>query len=70
LFVRFVSVTRDDKLKALIVSTTLFATIIVCLTFGIACGYAAVTGILRAFGHRSPKPAAASLKALQVGSGD
>lgn len=57
-------------MKALIVSTTLLATITVCLTFGIACGYAAVTGILRAFGHRSTKPVSASLKAVQVGSGD
>jgi hypothetical protein len=56
--------------KALIASTTLIATITVCLTFGIACGYAAVMGILRAFGHRSPKPVSASLSAVQVGSGD
>ncbi len=63
-------------MKALIVSTTLLATIIVCLTLGIVCGYAAVMGILRAFGHRSPtdnrspKPASASLNAVQASSGD
>ncbi len=63
-------------MKALIVSTTLLATITVCLTFGIACGYAAVTGILRSFGHRSPngnrspKPVSASLNPVQVSSGD
>lgn len=57
-------------MKALIVSTTLLGTIIVCLTFGIACGYVAITGILRAFGHRSPKPASAPLNAVHVSSGD
>lgn len=60
------------KVKALIVSTTLFGTIMLCLTFGIACGYAMITGILLAFGHKPPKPAQASapLNALPVGSGD
>ncbi len=57
-------------MKALIVSTTLFGTIIVCLAFGIACGYAAIIGILRAFGHRTPKTAAVPLSAVHVSSGD
>lgn len=57
-------------MKALIVSTTLIGTIAVCLTLGIGLGYAAVTGILRAFGHKPPKPASASLNAVHVGTGD
>ncbi len=72
-FVRLVSSSKEDeKVKALIVSTTLLGTIVLCLTFGIACGYAVVTGILRAFGHKPPKPSPASapLNAIAVGSGD
>lgn len=57
-------------MKALIVSTTLLATITLCLTLGVACGYAAITGVLRAFGHRSAKPEPAPLNAVQVGTGD
>jgi hypothetical protein len=56
--------------QAIIVSVTLFATILLCLGLGILCGYAAVTGILNAFGHKPAKPAAELKTAVQMGSGD
>ena len=34
-------------------SSTLLITIVASLVFGIACGYAAIMGILKAFGHSS-----------------
>jgi hypothetical protein len=36
----------------LIASSTVLFTILLCLAFGIACGYAAISVILRAFGHK------------------
>ena len=53
-------------MKALIVSGTVFFTIIFCLALGVACGYAAVFGILRAFGHKPQKTEAGSLTAAHV----
>ncbi len=46
----------DSTMKTLLASSTLFLTVILALAFGVACGYAAITAILRAFGH---KPAVA-----------
>ncbi|MBV9087765.1 MAG: hypothetical protein JOY79_09795 [Acidobacteriaceae bacterium] len=37
------------------VSSTLLFTVVSSVTFGIYAGYAAVTGILFAFGHRNQK---------------
>jgi hypothetical protein len=39
-------------MKTLMVSSTLFITVLLALAFGVACGYAAITIILRAFGHK------------------
>jgi len=39
-------------MKTVMVSTTLFLTVTMALAFGIACGYAAIVLILRAFGHK------------------
>jgi hypothetical protein len=51
-------ISKDSTMKTLMVSSTLFLTIILALAFGVACGYAAITVILRALGH---KPVAAEL---------
>ena len=42
-------------MKTLMVSSTLFLTVILALAFGVACGYAAIALILRAFGHKSER---------------
>lgn len=54
------------------VSTTVFLTILIALVFGIATGYAAITGILRLMGHRSLEPATAPalMRSAEAGSGD
>lgn len=43
---------KDSTMKTLMVSSTLFLTVMLALAFGIACGYAAIILILRAFGHK------------------
>jgi hypothetical protein len=43
---------KDSTMKTLMVSTTLFLTVMLALAFGVACGYAAIILILRAFGHK------------------
>jgi hypothetical protein len=51
---------------ALAASITLFLTILFSLVFGILAGYAAIWGILHAFGGRSrqqPKPAQTAVQA-------
>ena len=53
-------------MHALAASITLFLTILLSLVFGIAAGYAAIWGILHAFGEHSrqqPKPARAAVQA-------
>ncbi len=49
-------------MTALIVSTTLFLTIILSLSFGILLGYVAVMGLLHAFGHSRERLQAAPAK--------
>lgn len=56
-------------MNALIVSTTVLLTIVLCLAFGVGCGYAVVFGVLRLFGHKHPKPQAAGLTTAHA-SGD
>ncbi len=54
-----------------VVSTTLFFTIIFALVFGILAGYAAVMGLLRALGGHSrvtTAPAPAALTAMRTSS--
>jgi hypothetical protein len=46
------NISKDSTMKTLMVSSTLFLTVILALAFGVACGYAAITAILRAFGHK------------------
>ncbi|MFB3917866.1 MAG: hypothetical protein ACE14M_14125 [Terriglobales bacterium] len=50
-------------------AVTLVIAIVLSLTFGIALGYFAAIGILRAFGHRPQKRAAAALTTVES-SGD
>ena len=58
------------KVNALIVSVVVFLTIVLCLAFGVLCGYAAVCGVLHALGHKPQKPeSTAALTAAHV-SGD
>jgi len=47
-------------LRTVLVSSTLLLTVISSVSFGIYAGYAAVSGILFAFGHRSQKSAPAA----------
>jgi len=58
-------------MKTLMLSSTLFLTVILALAFGVACGYAAITFILRAFGHKPPAaeqaPATAAMAASAPG---
>ncbi|HLJ28736.1 MAG TPA: hypothetical protein VKY85_18655 [Candidatus Angelobacter sp.] len=42
-------------MRTLLASSTVLFTILFSVTFGIACGYVAITAILRAFGHK-PRP--------------
>ncbi len=54
-------------MKTLMVSSTLFLTVVLALAFGVACGYAAIVLILRAFGHKPERaeraPATAAIAA-------
>lgn len=51
-------------MRTLLASTTVLFTILFCLAFGIACGYVAITAILRAFGHRPLQQETASARAV------
>lgn len=57
------------KVNALVVSGTVFITIVLCLAFGVVCGYVAVCAILRGLGHKPQKVDSAALTAAHV-SGD
>jgi hypothetical protein len=46
-------------MRTLLASSTVFLTIVLSLSFGIACGYAVITGILRAMAQK-PEPANAA----------
>jgi len=39
--------------RTLLVSTTLFVTVVTAVSLGVSSGYATVIGILYAFGHRA-----------------
>jgi hypothetical protein len=39
-------------MRTVLASTTVLLTIVLSLSFGIACGYAVISGILHALGHR------------------
>jgi hypothetical protein len=64
-------------MRTVLLSTTVFATVIGAMGLGLLLGYAAILGILRMFGHRQQKsqpasgsaPAAAFVPATHV-SGD
>ncbi len=60
-------------MREVIVSATLFGTILVCLAFGVLLGYTVILGILRMFGHRpqASRPAASpALVPITHSSGD
>ena len=48
------------QMRTLLASSTVLITIVCSLVFGIACGYAVISSILRAFSHQSEKAHAAS----------
>ncbi len=48
-------------MKALLASSALLVTILLTIGIGVGAGYAAICGILNAFGHRREKAAAAAL---------
>jgi len=55
------------RLRTVFVSSTLLLTVLSSVSFGIYAGYAAVSGILFAFGHRNqkkPAPTAAPAPVL------
>jgi Na+/melibiose symporter-like transporter len=55
-------------MKTLMASTTIFFTILFFLAFGIACGYAVIAAILRAFGHK-PKRSEATPATAVIAAG-
>ncbi len=56
------------KLSSFLAALIVFLTIVLVLVAGIGLSYLTVTQILRAFGHRPRKPAAA-LTTAEAGSG-
>ena len=54
-------------MRTLLASSTVLFTIVFSLAFGIACGYVAITAILRALGHK-PKQQAAPRAASAIPS--
>lgn len=42
-------------MRTVLASSTVLLTILLSLSFGIACGYAAISGILHAFARRTEK---------------
>jgi hypothetical protein len=55
-------------MRTLMASSTVLITIICSLIFGIACGYAVISSILRAFSHHSEKAQVASATAVIAAS--
>ncbi|MGE5324058.1 MAG: hypothetical protein ACM3SW_14410 [Actinomycetota bacterium] len=55
-------------MRTLLASTTVLVTIVLSLSFGIACGYAVICGILHALGHR-PETAKAAPATAVVATG-
>jgi hypothetical protein len=55
---------QKAAMKTLLASTTIFFTILFFLAFGIACGYAVIAAILRAFGHKPKRSEAAPATAV------
>jgi hypothetical protein len=51
-------------MRTLFASTTVLLTILLSLMFGIACGYAVIIAILRAFGYKSLQHATAPATAV------
>ena len=56
---------EDGTMRTLLASSTVLFTIVAALTFGIACGYAVIMGILRAMAHR-PQPQQVTAPATAV----
>ncbi|HEU5415710.1 MAG TPA: hypothetical protein VFW31_18230 [Candidatus Angelobacter sp.] len=51
-------------MRTVLASTTVLLTVFLSLTFGIACGYAVICGILHALGHRPEKHESAPATAV------
>ena len=62
------NISKDSTMKTLMVSSTLFLTVILALAFGVACGYAAIFLILRTFGHKPETPKRAPATAAMATS--
>jgi len=56
-------------LKTLLISTTVFTTVLAALGFGILSGYVAISGILRALGRQQQKRSAPPAMALGASMG-
>jgi hypothetical protein len=51
-------------MRSLLVSTTVFLTVVSSVFFGVVCSYGAVLGILKLMGHRcESKPSPATMQA-------
>lgn len=57
-----------NLMRTVLASTTVLLTIVLSLSFGIACGYAVIFGILHSFGHRPAKAESAPATAVIVTS--
>jgi hypothetical protein len=55
-------------MRTVLASTTVLLTIVLSLSFGIACGYAVISGILQALGRRPEKAESAPATAVIVTS--
>lgn len=53
-------------MRTVLASTTVLLTIVLSLSFGIACGYAVISGILHALGHRPETAKSAPATAVVV----
>jgi hypothetical protein len=60
----------DWDLKELLVGVTILTTIAGSLGLGVGMGYAAIAGILSAFGHRTAKPQESAPVLAHSSSGD
>ncbi len=60
----------SPEVSSLLLSLAVLITIVLTMTLGILCGYAAVMGLLRAFGHRRQTAPPAPALAATTASGD
>jgi hypothetical protein len=59
---------KDDSMRTLLTSSTVFLTILLSFAFGISFGYLVIASILRGFAYK-PEPKPAPARAAIAGSG-